>query len=213
MIAQLVNVIVDAVDLCPVKEAFMLKMNKRNIMLATLCSIGCVLISSCGNNASDIPLFGIIEGTYYYESQEGALPEGWSFGKNSKFEFVEMGPPESYDKRTTLENGSWQMQKFTIGEDGVGQVNSNCKMVWSNTPFDTMSYLKVAGTYKTSDNVATMVMISPIYSLNDTWGDVFKGIDCAITPLEKNDYSKRKISISFIQNNETENKLIVTFSM
>lgn len=213
MIVQPVNVIVDAVDLCPAKEAFMLKMNKRNIMLATLCSIGCVLISSCDNNASDIPLFGLIEGTYYYESQEGALPKGWSFGENSKFEFVEMGPSETYDKRATLENGSWQMQKFTIGEDGVGQANSNCKMVWSNTPFDMMSYLKVAGTYKTSDNVATMVMISPIYSLNDTWDDVFKGIECAIAPLEKNDYSKRKISISFIQNNETENKFIVTFSM
>ncbi len=191
----------------------MLKTNKQNIVLALLCAIGCITISSCGDKISDIPLFGLTEATYYYESQEGTLPEGWSFGENSKFEFVEMGPSESYDKRATLENGSWQMQKFTIGEDGVGQVNSNCKMVWSNTPFDTMSYLKVAGTYKTSDNVATMVMISPIYSSNDTWGDVFKGIDCAITPLEKSDCLRRKVSISFTRNNEAEDMFTVTFSM
>lgn len=191
----------------------MLKINKRNFVFAALNVFGSVTLSSCVDKVSNTPLYGLIEGTYEYESQDGVLPAGWSFNADSKFEFVEIGPDKDYEKWPPLENGSWYMQKYTIDSNGTKQINQNCKIIWSNTPFDTLPYLKVAGTTTQKNNTAVLAMISPMSSPDRTWERQFCSILCFVTPLTKNDYSKRKISIRFIQNNENEDVFTVTFSM
>lgn len=164
---------------------------------------------------SDTPLYGLIEGTYYYESQEGILPKGWSFNADSRFEFVEIGPEEAYDKNKILENGSWGMQKFTFDENGNKVYNGNCKMVWSNTPFDSLPPLKFAGAHSARDNAALVGMCHQCHENSDcVWRDYFGNTaSCRITPLTKSDYSKRRISIWLRQANEMADAFSVTFSM
>ena len=156
-----------------------------------------------------MPLYGLMEGTCYYESQEGILPSGWSFGADSKFDFSEIGPQEEYVEKAKLDDGEWFMQKFWIDENGEKHSNRNCKMVWSNTPFDAMAYLKAGGVYSSDDNIGHIVMSSP----DGSWDQGFSGIFCAISPLDKSDYSRRRISISITEKNEANNTFVVTFSM
>ncbi len=167
----------------------------RTIVLALL-SVG--LAAGCAKKSANVLLCGLVPGTYYYESSEGVMPEGWSFDATSFFEFQILGEDSDCDYGSKLEAGRWRMPYYPLSDDGsfdYAKLNHNCAMVWSNTPFDALSSLDMSFHYKTGDNVAVM----GTGDADSDWSDfLYNGtvcVECLISAVEPEDYSKRKLTV------------------
>ncbi len=188
-------------------------LNKR---ITSLFFLGAVFLGSCTQKVSDTPLYGLIEGTYYYKSHEGIIPDGWSFSDDSYFEFKRNDSGE-YSKHDWLPNGEWSMQKYTpIDETHYSLIPFEYVMKWYNTPFDSLDSLQPRGTSSAADNTACF----PMYAKNDKLSSTkevdsnWKGIinvECYITPLQRNDYSKRKLMVKCYYSDLSN--FSITFSM
>ena len=177
-----------------------------------------VLIGSCVQKVSDVALYGLVEGVYYFKSQEGIVPDGWSFSDESYFEFKQNPSGKSSDP-DWLPDGNWEMQKYEYTDEShYSFYTDEYVMEWHNTPFDSLDSLKPRGCFATEDNTVGF----PMYAKNELkirgrTDSKWKGIVdvyCYITPLQKNDYSKRKLMVyCYYSITLNHDPFCVTFSM
>ena len=186
-------------------------LNKR---VASLFFLGAIFLGSCTQKVSDVPLYGLIEGTYYYQSQEGTAPDGWSFSDESYFEFKQNPSGKSSDP-DWLPDGNWDMQKYVyIDKSHRYQYLYEYIMEWHNTPFDSLSSMRPRAYESDPDNTVYVPMYTE-HELNSEIADSnWRGIInvyCYITPLQKNDYSKRKLMVKCYYSDLST--FSITFSM
>lgn len=192
-------------------------MLKRIVSLA-LCVLPAVSLSGCVKKVSDVALWGLVPGTYYFQSVEGDLPEGWAFDSSSSFKHRILGEHEDYDDDIWLEDGQWDMQSFSVSKDGsrfVKERNHNAAMIWSNTPFDTMSSLRMGCRFATEANVAIMGGIYDRSSEKACADWEHWNVDCMIEPIENGDFDKRKVTVELtpLPYDTNDEKILLVFSV
>ncbi len=169
------------------------KKNFKSLLIAIPFAFSCL---SCTEKVSDVALMGLIEGKYTFKSVEGeeSLPDGWNFTENSYFEFkkYENG---TYNKHDTLPNGLWIMNKFTY-ENGNGTcISGEFAMEWHNTPFNNIKSLRPGGVGVLETNEVYFSMNPPVgEELGSGWHNAYY-IGCTISPINKHEFSKRKLKI------------------
>ncbi len=189
-------------------------LNKKKIKSLLPIFSFAFVCTSCTEKVSDVAMVGLVEGNYGLKSVnvEDTIPNGWKFGGNSYFEFKK-NETGNYAEKKNLPNGLWGMDKFTYENGTSNFIYGEYVMEWHNTPFDDIPPLGVGGFAVFSDNTVFFNM----YPINgggfivSKWGDI-KYVSCYVTPVKKNDYTKRKIRIEF---SETGNDTMfsLTFSM
>lgn len=188
-------------------------LNKR---IASLFFLGAVLLGSCTQKVSDTPLYGLIEGTYYYKSQEGTIPDGWSFSGDSYFKF-KRNDSGKYSKHDWLPNGKWDMQKYDYTDESHHSLYTHeYVMEWHNTPFDLLDSLKPRGAYSRDDNTAGFPMYAKdeLRTRTDSKWKGIVNVHCYIVPLQKSDYSKRKLTVECNYSTHSDKSgFSITFSM